>query len=135
MLLHCLRVIIHAFIILRHIDPSIDMNDHSRLYFGAAFVAGVVLTVGFNDLVYPQLQQRLRQNQLKGQSKDSIERNLSKDPNALTARDGPPAIVDGIEGCIGNTHLLRIKSLSDETGCEILAKAEVRDPSPLKENY
>ena len=32
--------------------------------------------------------------------------------------------VDGIEGCIGNTPLIRIKSLSEETGCEILAKAE-----------
>ena len=33
-------------------------------------------------------------------------------------------VVDGIEGCVGNTPLIRIKSLSEETGCEILAKAE-----------
>ena len=107
------------------------MSDHSRLYFGAAFVAGVVLTVGFKDLIYPELQQRLRRDRVKDQSKDSIERNYPKDPNDLTARDGPPAIVDGIEGCIGNTHLLRIKSLSEETGCEILAKAEVRLLLPI----
>ena len=34
-------------------------------------------------------------------------------------------IVDGIEGLIGNTKLVRIRSLSELTGCEILAKAEV----------
>ncbi len=33
----------------------------------------------------------------------------------------------GIEGCIGNTPLIKIKSLSEATGCEILAKAEVRN--------
>ncbi|GBF63205.1 cysteine synthase [Trichophyton mentagrophytes] len=36
----------------------------------------------------------------------------------------PPPIVDGIEGCIGNTPMVRIRSLSEATGCEILAKAE-----------
>lgn len=35
-------------------------------------------------------------------------------------------IKEGIEGCIGNTPLIKIKSLSEATGCEILAKAEVR---------
>ena len=34
-------------------------------------------------------------------------------------------IRSGIEECIGNTPLIRIKSLSDATGCEILGKAEV----------
>jgi len=34
-------------------------------------------------------------------------------------------IVDGIEGLIGNTKLVRIRSLSLATGCDILAKAEV----------
>lgn len=33
-------------------------------------------------------------------------------------------IGEGLESCVGNTPLFRIKSLSDETGCEILAKAE-----------
>lgn len=36
-------------------------------------------------------------------------------------------IKQGIEGTIGNTPLIKIKSLSDATGCEILAKAEVLD--------
>jgi hypothetical protein len=34
-------------------------------------------------------------------------------------------IVDGVEGLIGSTKLVRIRSLSQATGCEILAKAEV----------
>lgn len=33
-------------------------------------------------------------------------------------------IGEGLESCVGNTPLFRIKSLSDATGCEILAKAE-----------
>lgn len=36
--------------------------------------------------------------------------------------------VNGFCGAIGNTPLLRINSLSDETGCEILGKAEFMEP-------
>ena len=97
------------------------MNDHSHIYLGtAAFVAGVVLTVGFKDLVYPALQKNLSQGE---QSRRRRQSQVSS--GVLEARPGPPAIVDGIEGCIGNTPLFRIKSLSEETGCEILGKAEV----------
>jgi cysteine synthase A len=39
-------------------------------------------------------------------------------------------IVDGIEGLIGSTKLVRIRSLSLATGCEILAKAEVPSLHP-----
>ncbi|NOX51494.1 MAG: cysteine synthase A [Gammaproteobacteria bacterium] len=35
---------------------------------------------------------------------------------------------DGLIGSIGNTPLIRINSLSDETGCEILGKAEFMNP-------
>ncbi|KAK9314338.1 tryptophan synthase beta subunit-like PLP-dependent enzyme [Lipomyces starkeyi] len=34
----------------------------------------------------------------------------------------------GVEGLIGNTPLMKIKSLSDATGCEILAKVEMMNP-------
>lgn len=96
------------------------MTDRSQVYTGAAFVAGVLLALGFRDL-YPELKQRLLQKQ-QDKAQHSQERGSEDSPAA--ARLGPPAIVNGIEGCIGNTPLLRIKSLSDETGCEILAKAE-----------
>lgn len=101
------------------------MNDHSHVYLGTtAFVAGILLTVGFKDLVYPALEQRLQQYQ-SHDDESRRRRESQMMPDSLIARPGPPAIVDGVEGCIGNTPLFRIKSLSEETGCEILGKAEV----------
>jgi len=37
-------------------------------------------------------------------------------------------IKHGFVGCIGNTPLIRLNSFSDETGCEILGKAEFLNP-------
>ena len=37
-------------------------------------------------------------------------------------------IVKGVEGLIGETPLMRIESLSELTGCEILGKAEWLNP-------
>ncbi|MEM1366788.1 MAG: cysteine synthase A [Cyanobacteria bacterium P01_H01_bin.15] len=37
-------------------------------------------------------------------------------------------IKDGLVGAVGNTPLIRLKSFSDETGCEILGKAEFMNP-------
>ena len=37
-------------------------------------------------------------------------------------------IKDGFTGSIGNTPLIRLRRLSDETGCEILGKAEFMNP-------
>ncbi|CDH53002.1 cysteine synthase 2 [Lichtheimia corymbifera JMRC:FSU:9682] len=38
------------------------------------------------------------------------------------------SIVDGVDGLIGNTPLMRIRSLSEATGCTILGKAEFLNP-------
>lgn len=38
-------------------------------------------------------------------------------------------IRNGLEECIGNTPLIRIRSLSEATGCDILGKAEVHLPA------
>ncbi|RAL09810.1 putative cysteine synthase [Aspergillus homomorphus CBS 101889] len=99
------------------------MDDHSHLYIGTAFVAGVLLTIGFKDLVYPELEQRIH-DYLACRQSEPVTDSESLPNDSLVARPGPPAIVEGIEGCIGNTPLFRIKSLSDATGCEILGKAE-----------
>lgn len=88
------------------------MPVHSSLYIGPAFLAGVCLALVCKDYLDAQ-----RRRETSSDAEPSF--------NGLVARSGPPAIVEGIEGCIGNTPLFRIKSLSDETGCEILAKAEV----------
>ena len=49
-----------------------------------------------------------------------------EDSGLEETQSGNTAISQGIESCIGNTPLFKIKSLSDATGCEILGKAEVR---------
>lgn len=82
-------------------------------------MAGILLAVGFSELLYPELKNRIR-----GTRSQPTKVLQDGSADSLTVRSGPPAIVDGIEGCIGNTPLLRIKSLSDATGCEILGKAE-----------
>jgi len=38
------------------------------------------------------------------------------------------SLSDGFIGAIGNTPLIRLEHLSDETGCEILGKAEFMNP-------
>jgi hypothetical protein len=47
--------------------------------------------------------------------------SIPNKPGCVNARP----ISDGLAACIGQTPLIRIKSLSEATGCEILAKAEV----------
>lgn len=95
---------------LQDIKRPWKMPDHSAAYLGTAFVTGVCLAFAYQELSRPKHE-------------DNVTEQIST--NGLIARAGPPTIVEGIEGCIGNTPLFRIKSLSDETGCEILGKAEV----------
>ncbi|KAL4802985.1 tryptophan synthase beta subunit-like PLP-dependent enzyme [Aspergillus unguis] len=99
------------------------MVDHSHIYIGSAFVAGIVLSIAVKDLFYPEIEEYIREYRARRRLRSSeTSQNILSEP--LAARHGPPAIVDGIEGTIGNTPLLRIKSLSEVTGCEILAKCE-----------
>lgn len=122
---HRLRPVSHAFCGNLFVATHLLMKDHSHIYIGSAFVAGVVLSIAFKDLFYPEIEERIREYRESRRSQPSKpSQDTATEP--LVARHGPPAIVEGIEGCIGNTPLLRIKSLSDATGCEILAKAEVR---------
>ncbi|KNC97114.1 uncharacterized protein SPPG_07507 [Spizellomyces punctatus DAOM BR117] len=48
----------------------------------------------------------------------------SKKSAGNSSSPNTPPIRTGVESLIGNTPLFRIRSLSDETGCDILAKAE-----------
>lgn len=92
------------------------MPDHTAVYIGTAFIAGAGLAL---------IAKEALGSSQRRESQPSSSPSSSPQPAGLVARPGPPAIVEGIEGCIGNTPLFRIKSLSDETGCEILGKAEV----------
>jgi hypothetical protein len=38
------------------------------------------------------------------------------------------SVTNGFVGAVGNTPLIRLKKLSEETGCEILGKAEFMNP-------
>lgn len=54
---------------------------------------------------------------------------LYKDSRTKFNTVNPPTTKNGIEELIGNTPLVKIKSLSRETGCEIFAKLELCNPA------
>ncbi|KAL1919372.1 uncharacterized protein VTP21DRAFT_2065 [Calcarisporiella thermophila] len=53
---------------------------------------------------------------------------IGNDSDIIPRSKSRTEIVDGVAGLIGNTPIFRIKSLSEATGCEILAKAEFLNP-------
>ncbi len=103
------------------------MENRPKLYAFTAFVAGILLTLGYKDF-YPDLEWRFWRRRRANRTitgaglNDSGRINLEdhEKNGAVTVQ-----IPEGIEACIGNTPLFKIKSLSSETGCDILAKAEV----------
>lgn len=111
------------------------MAINPKYYVALAFAAGILVTLGFKDF-YPDLERRYRRRRRSYKERIADSPNNEKTEYRKSFRgiqlqrwsvvntDG--AELEGIESCIGNTPLLRIKSLSDATGCEILAKAEVR---------
>ena len=137
------------------------MDYRPRVYIATAFIAGVLLTLGFKDL-YPDLERRFRQHRRLQRKRYQQARNSTIIGAGLDQSNGtyndedaddgigledhtrgddlegsggtakgrrsqePDIIVpNGVEACVGNTPLFRIKSLSEETGCDIWAKAEV----------
>jgi cysteine synthase A len=111
------------------------MSDRSRYYVVGAFLLGVALTLAYNKRSSPagcgdaSAEQPLKQQQslfarfAKINFAGKLKKSLLNIESSLGAGGGN--IKEGIEGCIGDTPLIRIKSLSDYTGCDILAKAEV----------
>lgn len=127
----------------RRIWDSIVDNRH-KLTATGGFLLGIIATLGFKDL-YPDLElayrRRVRQlrgtpHPLPGESdyvrlEDHTKRKSSifpsssgNDPRKLGSVALREDISVGVEGLIGNTPLIKLRSLSDATGCEILAKAE-----------
>lgn len=116
------------------------MSNHPKAYGTAAvavaFVTGILLTLGMKD-VYPDLERRYQRR--RGQPRNPSDSRpgstylplppLNLEDRSRSARQSmvglpAPPIPEGIEGCIGNTPLFKIKSLSEATGCIIVAKAE-----------
>ena len=53
----------------------------------------------------------------------------------LLRRLVPETTVDGFIGAVGNTPLIHLSKLSQETGCTILGKAEFMNPGMLYDFY
>ncbi|KAJ3090906.1 hypothetical protein HK102_002291 [Quaeritorhiza haematococci] len=99
----------------------------------AGLAAGVALSaVSSVFLMYGRIRLRRRR---RGGDKLAAETTLlsmgstdwSFDDDTNQQRD-TPSVAAGVEELIGNTPLVRINSLSDITGCEILGKAEFLNP-------
>lgn len=111
------------------------MSDTSRYYIFGAFVLGVALATAYNNefstkqwsssvTKHETLEtSKSKRGSIAARNYDALKENLLRVGHSL--HGGGPSIREGIEGCIGDTPLIKIKSLSDYTGCEILAKAEV----------
>lgn len=119
------------------------LDNRNKLTATGGLLLGIVLTLGFKDF-YPDLEESFRQRlrRIRGQDfphplpgqpdyvrlEDHTRRKSSILPQNTTEPD-PRRTQDhdipvGIEGLIGDTPLIKLKSLSEATGCEILAKAE-----------
>ncbi|KAE8212466.1 hypothetical protein CF327_g3893 [Tilletia walkeri] len=78
-------------------------------------------------IVNQRQRRRLRRQLQRFRSRDeSGDDDKFRSGKAKMIQVKSAEIVKGVEGLIGNTPLMRINSLSDATGCEILGKAEVR---------
>ncbi|KAH7156246.1 tryptophan synthase beta subunit-like PLP-dependent enzyme [Dactylonectria macrodidyma] len=113
-----------------------SLSDHPRAYGTAAvafaFGTGVLLTLGFKDF-YPDLERRYQRKRRSPGTSSASHRGSVVSGNIVTLEDHESTSLDddarnapaeGIEGCIGNTPLIKIHSLSEATGRTILAKAE-----------
>jgi len=109
------------------------MADRSRYYFLGAFLLGIALTTAYNKKRsiegIDNADQLLAQQQkwLSQLAKINDLETLKKSLLEFDGGHGAVNIKEGIEGCIGGTPLIKIKSLSEFTGCDILAKAEVEN--------
>lgn len=106
------------------------MENHTKLLTASAFVAGVLVCLGFKDF-YPDLEWRFlwrrRTNRMRAGAGLQNTEKIGLEDHETFPKEGPlkTDVPEGIEACIGKTPLFKIKSLSEFTGCDILAKAEV----------
>ena len=92
-------------------------NILDTLFDSSTGIVVLLLTLG---IVYLHQQQRTRDQE---SSTANIPRRRSNVPEWR-----PPQIVDGFPGCVGNTPLIYLRTLSEATGCTVLGKAEFLNP-------
>ncbi|XP_014556370.1 hypothetical protein COCVIDRAFT_99975 [Bipolaris victoriae FI3] len=110
------------------------MSDRSRYYIVGAFLLGIAATAAYNKRLAGEKNDAANSHSLLAQQQnlllqlakvndlEELKKGLLGIERSL--ENGKGSIKEGIEGCIGNTPLIKIKSLSEYTGCDILAKAE-----------
>lgn len=115
------------------------VDNRNKLTGMGGVILGIIGTLAFKDF-YPDLEHSFqrRMRRLRGQG---IPHPLPGQPDYVRLEDHTRSksiavqpgtgllkevtdIATGIEGLIGDTPLVKLKSLSEATGCEILAKAE-----------
>jgi cysteine synthase A len=119
-----------------HILSLNNMPDRSQYYLLGAFLLGVALTnIWKSRKPENGTKNATSEEHLKQYKKQLLQLSKINDPDifkktlaefSVSLGNEIGNVKEGIEGCIGDTPLIRIKSLSEATGCEILAKAEVR---------
>ncbi|KAF9420304.1 hypothetical protein BGZ94_009161 [Podila epigama] len=109
------------------LETLTEKNKHIAI--GAAL--GIFFTLSTTAIVLATThggkrlgQDRRERSRRRSSDGESLGGQLITLPNSERASE----ICDGVAGLIGNTPMVRIKSLSDATGCEILAKAEFLNP-------
>ncbi|KAK5120340.1 Cysteine synthase 2 [Meristemomyces frigidus] len=119
------------------------LDNKGKITSTGGFLFGIAATLAFKDL-YPDLEHSFRRRirHLRGQDiphpapghpdyvrlEDHTRRKSvfvpGDDADASPSNLESDAIATGIEALIGNTPLIKLKSLSEATGCEILVKCE-----------
>lgn len=131
-----LRIVPALFTNLHDLE-IVNMPDYTRYYVAGAFITGIALTAAYNrQSAVPsgnlesqdgqKQQHKLLSRLSKINDLDTLKKTLVELESSLEKGEGAGDIKEGIEGCIGNTPLIKIKSLSDYTGSDILVKAEAR---------
>ncbi|KAJ1023568.1 hypothetical protein NDA16_003185 [Ustilago loliicola] len=110
-------------------------RSHRKSTFLIGVFTGLVLGLGSITSVFffaerrerKRRRRKLRSYGLDDEDEEERRRRELRGRDPIQIRSGQ--VVRGVEGLIGNTPLMRINSLSDATGCEILGKAEFLNPA------
>jgi len=97
-------------------------QQHGFLISLALFVAVITTTAAVGAVIG-------RSFLSGGGSSSNNDDNTKKstEPTTPTLSSVPP-VRTGVEGLIGNTPMIKLKSLSEATGCTVLAKMELQNP-------
>ncbi|KAF9162538.1 hypothetical protein DFQ26_003462 [Actinomortierella ambigua] len=106
-------------------NKDVALGAALGVLFTLSTTAILIATKGIHLSGERHAQHKRHRNKGKGR-RHSLTDDVGQ-PIAMN-KPGSDHICDGVAGLIGNTPMVRIKSLSEATGCEILAKAEFLNP-------